>query len=513
MKKIVTMRAALTSPDYFGGPDMMGGDSWAAWRVLLMTIVGEPLTDDEREVFRSLTGRQNEPQAPVREFTGAVGRRGGKSRAMGTLAAYLAGCCDYRHVLAPGQRGRLPVIAMSKEQADEVMQYCAGAFEQSVALRSLVENRTTTELSLRSRIDIQVRALSFRNLRGPTSIGVICDEEAFWRSDESTTPDVEVVRALRPSLATTKGPLIRISSTYARKGEFFHAFNRDFGPDGRENRLVALGTTEQLNPTIDLEFLADERAADPVSFGAEYECRWRGDLEEFVNADAVEAVTVSGRYELPPVSGTRYVAFVDPAGGSGADTMTLAIAHEVNNEGMRTAVLDCIREIRPPFSPDAAVEQFAAVIKSYGLHRVTGDNYAAEWSKERFRVHGIQYNKSERFRSAIYLDFLPLLNAGRVALLDHKRMRAQLVGLERQTSRTGKDQVTHPKNGHDDVINAVAGALVLVGTAWNGIVVTSGMLERFSLPPQPAAAAAGQQWSRFRGRRPEPLTIGTRRLV
>ena len=30
-------------------------------------------------------------------------------------------------------------------------------------------------------------------------------------------------------------------------------------------------------------------------------------------------------------------------------------------------MLDCVREIRPPFSPDTVVEEFAALLKSYGV--------------------------------------------------------------------------------------------------------------------------------------------------
>jgi hypothetical protein len=53
-----------------------------------------------------------------------------------------------------------------------------------------------------------------------------------------------------------------------------------------------------------------------------------------------------------------------------------------------------------------------------------------------------------------------LLNAGRVELLDHPRLAAQLVGLERRTARSGKDSVDHTPGGHDDVANAAAGVLV-----------------------------------------------------
>ena len=53
-------------------------------------------------------------------------------------------------------------------------------------------------------------------------------------------------------------------------------------------------------------------------------------------------------------------------------------------------------------------------------------------------------------------------NGGRVRLLDVPRLRDQLVGLERRTGRgTGRDIIDHRPGGHDDVANAVAGALAL----------------------------------------------------
>jgi hypothetical protein len=35
------------------------------------------------------------------------------------------------------------------------------------------------------------------------------------------------------------------------------------------------------------------------------------------------------------------------------------------------------------------------------------------------------------------------------------------VQLERRTSRSGRDTISHPPNGHDDIANSVAGALSL----------------------------------------------------
>ena len=82
-------------------------------------------------------------------------------------------------------------------------------------------------------------------------------------------------------------------------------------------------------------------------------------------------------------------------------------------------------------------------------------------SEGRGRVQISKLSKSE-----LYLDLLPLLNSGRVELLDHPRLLAQLGALERRTARGGRDTVDHPPASHDDLANAVAG--VVVQTARHG---------------------------------------------
>ena len=115
--------------------------------------------------------------------------------------------------------------------------------------------------------------------------------------------------------------------------------------------------------------------------------------------------------------------------------MTLGIAHAESDR----AVLDLVRERKPPFSPEAVVTEFAEDLKRYGINEVIGDRYGGEWPRERFLTHGIHYRISEKTKSEIYQAALPMLNSGRVELLDNKTLRTQLVGLERRTSRGGRD--------------------------------------------------------------------------
>jgi hypothetical protein len=49
----------------------------------------------------------------------------------------------------------------------------------------------------------------------------VADELAFYRSTENIPVDVEMLRALRPCLATTGGKLIVLSSPYGSTGALY----------------------------------------------------------------------------------------------------------------------------------------------------------------------------------------------------------------------------------------------------------------------------------------------------
>ena len=93
----------------------------------------------------------------------------------------------------------------------------------------------------------------------------------------------------------------------------------------------------------------------------------------------------------------------------------------------------------------------------------------------------------------MYLSLLPLVNSGRIELLDDKRLVAQLGALERRTGPSGRDSVSHPRSAsaHDDVVNAVAGAaaLVMAGAAL-GTLDRELMAMNNAAPPVQAQAVA-----------------------
>jgi len=436
------------------------GPSWDAWRCLWSVVMGRPLSDAQLALFTRATGRQRVPEASeLREVWVIAGRRSGKSRAGAALfALWSAIRRQWSEILAPGEKAVVPVIARDRAQARQVIGYVKGLLALP-ALHQYAGAALKDSISLTTGARISVHTASWQSTRGYSSPAVVLDEVAFFATDEAgANPDAAILDALRPSMATIPGSMLFACSTpYAARGELFKAHQLAYGRDDVPDVLVWVLETAAMNPTVDPRVIARAFEADPVAAASEYGAEFRRDVAAFIDVEAVRACTPPDRRELPPAAGVSYRAFVDPSGGS-VDSFTLAIAHA---EGER-AVLDCVRERRPPFSPEAVVAEFAATLKEYRLADVTGDHYAGIWPAAAFAKCGIRYTTSEKTKSDIYRELLPLVNAGRVELLALPRLAAQLVGLERRVARSGSDSIDHGPGGHDDVANVAAGALVLV---------------------------------------------------
>jgi hypothetical protein len=239
-----------------------------------------------------------------------------------------------------------------------------------------------------------------------------------------------------------------------------------------------------MNPTVRQSVIDAAYAEDAARAAAEYGAQFRSDVEAFVSREIVQACVSTGVYERPPLAGTSYRAFLDFAGGSGSDSMTLCIGHKHGGN----VVIDAIRESKPPFSPEFVVGQFASLLKSYKVYRVEGDAYGGEFSREPLKKHSISYEVAKRPKSVLYSDhLLPMLNSGRVDLLDHPRGIQQIVALECHTARAGRDKIDHPPGGHDDVANAIAG---LVARASGNSYSFAG--DWVDGPPKPADAPSEQ---------------------
>jgi hypothetical protein len=265
-------------------------------------------------------------------------------------------------------------------------------------------------------------------------------------------------------------------------------YRTHYGPDGSPSILVAHGASRDFNPTLDPAEIERALEEDRPRNSAEYLAQFRSDIEGFVSLEVVEAC-VGGYRELGPRSDTTYRAFVDPSGGS-QDSMTLAIAHKTPKPE-EMIVVDAIREARPPFSPEAVVDEFATLCKLYHITKITGDHFGGEFVKEPFRKHGLDYVLAEQPKSDLYRDLLPRLNSGRILLPKSDRTVGQIVGLERRVSRAGKDSIDHGPHGHDDLANAVAGVAAATQVPYYDLTMGCGRENDERPPPTPGWKLAG----------------------
>jgi len=459
--KGLTIIDALEDPQLFGGlPAFKDLSTWTAWLVFLKALYGLPLSKDEVAIFCERTGRAiyDPPQGGWREVAAIVGRQSGKTRISATIA-------DFEAMTAPEEPDGSEIYAILVAQDQRaslrgLFRYACVPFERIPLLENSVESKKAATLTLETRCVLAAYPCRPQAVRGLRARVVVCDELAFYRSSEGHARDLEMLRAVRPMLATTGGKLITLSSPYGQTGALWNLHRKHFGVDGSDV-LIWQATAPQMNPTLPLDYLARMEREDPEAFASEVLGQFRAGLSLLLDPDAVADCVDGGVRERPYDPATSYKCFCDPSGGR-RDKFTVAIAHW--DATSKQSVLDCVRAWAPPFDPAAVIAEAALLVKSYGVSEIHGDKYAAEFVVSAWRQQGCRYTASKRDRSTIYLDLLPLINAQAVRLLEHDLLRRELVSLERRRGAAGKDRIDHPSSGHDDVANSVAGVLTLCGS-------------------------------------------------
>src|SRR5262245_31979976 len=103
-KQRVSILDAIDDPHLFG-PHFTQTKDWQAWRTFLAALFGLSLDDKQLSLFQDCTGREYLREGGTDEAWLVVGRRGGKSFILATIAVFLACFRDWRSYLGPGERG------------------------------------------------------------------------------------------------------------------------------------------------------------------------------------------------------------------------------------------------------------------------------------------------------------------------------------------------------------------------------------------------------------------------
>lgn len=470
---VVTILDALADPNLFGALTAFRDlSTWRAWLVFVRAVYGLPLSAEDIGVFQKHTQRAAPRPGGYPEAVAITGRQSGKSQLVAAIGAYEAAQAALR-----GDRGVfVPLIAQDFRGAQRsLMSYARAAFDSGPVLQQARVRETADSLELAGGVVLAVYPCRPAAVRGIRAAAVLIDELAFFIATDGRPTDREMLRAVRPCLATTAGRLFVLSSPYGASGMLWDLHRQHYGRD-ESPVLVWQATAPEMNPLLPADYLDRMRDDDPEAYRSEVLGEFRAGLATLFDPEALDACVMSGRRELPPAAGISYRAFADPSGGR-ADTFTLAVGHRAGER----AIVDAMRAWKPPFNPAAAVAEAAATLKAYGVSRVSGDRYAGEWPREAFRAAGIEYDVASEDRSALYLGLLPVVNAGAVELLDLPDAMRELRGLERRRGTAGRDRVDHRPGAHDDRANAIAGLVSLlrpataaaVGVASSGLIASA----------------------------------------
>jgi hypothetical protein len=455
----------VNRPDILEFVRSLIGEDLSPWQeTALRLLYGLPLSTAQRAIAEQGLGQESPPAREYSEASFICGRRSGKSdRLAANIAVYEAATGGHEKQLAPGERGQVVLIAQDMRAARVLFGYVLAKLRSSELLAQLVGKVRKEEIELTNGLTISIFPCSFRATRGFSIPVAILDELAFFRV-EGVNVDKEVIDAIRPAQATfPRAKLIKISSPYAKAGELYRDFSTRLQ---RHDLLCFQASSRDMNPSIPQSFLDSERERDPEMFDREYAALFTDTISSAFTREAVEACLISGRFELPVQPGVHYLAGVDPSGG-GLDEFTLSICHG-DQDGR--IIEDCLRAFKTK-RPEDVVGEMAETCKAYHIHRVTGDKYSGEWVRQAFRDRGIEYQVADLTASEVFLELLPLINQGRIELLDDKVQTRQLIALERRKSKTGRDSLSHPPGGHDDRANALA--IAAVETARCGIGISN----------------------------------------
>lgn len=463
MKKQISFLEALDDPKLL--KPWTARLDLSAWRVFHAALDGLPLDEAALPLFTRCTGRERIPTKRAAEAYAEIGRRGGKTANMALRAVYECAIrTSWQQHVASGQQAVFAIVAVNRIAAREAFNYCSGILHSTSLLASMIESEGKDEIALKNGALLQIRTASFRALRGPSYIGAILDELAFFRDEEtSANPAGEIVTALAPAIIPG-GLLLGISSVYNRAGYLWEQHQRYFGQDG--DVLIWHADTLTMNPTFSRAKIERERAKDPATAAAEYDSEWRDDVAALYSSETID-LAMADRGDLPYKEGISYKAFVDPSGGR-RDSAALAIAHR-DEKGR--IVLDLMAERKAPHDPHKVAAEFAEILKAYHVFSVTGDRYGGSWPEMAYKDHGISYLQADKTASELYLAALPLFSAGSIELPRSDRLRGQLCSLMRKTSAGGRDQVVagQSDSSHADLANAVVGAIMGAATRSCGI--------------------------------------------
>lgn len=422
-----------------------------------------------------------------RQLVLRVGRRGGKSSSLTRLVVTVALFGGFE--VPPGDVGQVAIVSVSRDEAAARLRTVRAVLD---ALGARYRERGESVELLDAPVVFRVLTASLAGVVGGTSIAVLADEVARWRDSESgSNPAREVLGSIRPTLATTRGPMLLSSSPLGTLDAHAEAFDR--GDD--EAQLVAHAPTWLANPTIsEAETRKAER--DPRVWSREYAAIPQGAALAAFDADAVAAAFRPSPGRDAAVCGDPLLV-IDASSGR-KDAWTWAVARYVRppprprvlmlgfdgkpcDEGGATPARDVDGNLVPhpdadrPVQPllvfdhvdglggrfwggvsgEEIIARLVGVARANGVRLVAGDQRESLMIESAFRRHGVRFRPfdwtSQSKTQAV--EVVRRWFADRTIVLpEHAALRRELAMFEERIAPSGAITFGGRGSGHDDYV-------------------------------------------------------------
>jgi hypothetical protein len=425
-------------------------ETQSPWDAGLKVIYGLPLSDAELALFRHHTGRTTPKPGGYSEAVIITGRQSGKTQTAADIAAFEAitaprdGSADGLYALLVAQDQRAALRALFR--------YVSAPFERVPMMQKAKVSATADTITLDNGVTAAAYPCRPAALRGVRARVAIIDELAFFRSSDGNPVDTEMLRAVRPTLATTAGKLIILSSPYPQTGALWDLHRAHYGRDDSDT-LVWVASAPEMNPTLRADYLRRMEESDPEAFRSEVLGEFRTGISSLFDVVMLDA-SVGNWREQPPRLGIHYRAHFDPSGGKN-DAAALAIAHADKER----VIVDLIRAWPSPHNVESVAGEAVALAKTYGINMLTVDRYAPGHVEQSLVRHRMGVRQIELDTSALFLELLPRVMSNTVFFPNDPALLRELRGLERRRGFAGRDRCGHHPGAHDDRAAAAAGAI------------------------------------------------------
>jgi hypothetical protein len=473
--------------------------------VLLKNVFGQPLDEQKKhDVWVETKDMEGDFDLIMREFTEVdlykfftgmeytysgkkynrinllCGRRAGKSTCASIIALYSAIKLNWKPFLKKTPVATVAILSHSVEFSQEILDILRTMVEESPVLSRLKDGgRKDTQSTFHlkvpffgedgeieySTVSIKIGAASKKTTRGRAVCTLVADEACWWNLDEnSSEPDVEVFRAIRPALLQfgEHGTIIKLSSPAIKAGVMYDEWSKR--ETLKDEYIQLKAPSWMMNTILPKEEFKNEFRVDSRGFATEYRADFVDSISNFILPEFVDMCVLKGIPFQPPTDdkNTVYSAAIDAAFRGDKFTFTIT---GYNEKRVTQYVMKYWEGTsKEPVQAFEVAAYIRSACKEYGINQVTADQFSFQPLREIFAQFGV--NLVERtftvsFKKKIYFNLKRLIHSHQIDFLDVPLLAKEIKELQVEQTATGQIRIGHPQSGSDDLADAIATAAFL----------------------------------------------------